>query len=392
MLRNIAYLVVFAVAVAAGTLPVPRASATETPAYRGLWVATDYPSQTVAPGKPASIDIQVHNAGLPPEVVDISIAHAPKDWKAELLGAGHPVRSVFVGPDGTARLTLKLTPPKGVKSGSHDILLTAKGADGQFQLPLRIAVGDVAPAGLKLESDLPELRGSASSKFEYKLALTNSGGKDLTVRLDAAAPAGFQASFSERYGSQELTSIPLKAGEKKDLTFKVQPPRRIDAAIYKVEAHADADGTGAATMVALDITGRPDLSLTGADERLSGEAKAGDESALDLVVANAGSAAAKDVKLTATEPSGWKVRFEPDEIASIAPGEEQKVKALVTPSAEAIAGDYQVSMRASGGDGFASSNFRVTVRTSTLWGMAGILTIAASLGVLGMAIVRYGRR
>jgi len=392
MLLKFPSLFVLAALAVAALCPAAPARAEETPAYRGLWASTDYPSQTVAPGKPATVEIKIHNAGLPPQIVALATERSPKGWKTELLGGGRPVHSVFVGPDGTARVTLRLTPPGEVPSSPQEFVLTATGKDGQFRLPLSISVGDVAPASLKLQSELPELRGSATSNFDFKVSLTNNGGKDTTVRLDAAAPQGFRASFRERYGSQELTSIPLKAGEKKDLSFKVEPPRQAEAGIYRIEAHAGTAEANTSTILTLDVTGRPDLSLAGADDRLSGDAQAGKESALDLVLVNKGSAPATDIKLSSSEPSGWKIRFEPNKLAMLAPGQDEKIKALITPSAEAIAGDYQVSMRASGSDGSDSSNFRITVRTSTLWGAAGMLTIAASLGVLGIAVVRYGRR
>ena len=64
----------------------------------------------------------------------------------------------------------------------------------------------------------------------------------------------------------------------------------------------------------------------------------------------------------------------------------------MTPSDKAIAGDYMLGMRAVHGAGNKSSDFRVTVRTSTLWGVAGIAVIAAALIVLVVAMLRYGRR
>jgi len=392
MLRKFNFLLVLATLAVAGIWSAPQAGADDTPAYRGLWASTDFPSQTIAPGKPATLEIRIHNAGLPPQIVALATEHTPDGWKAELLGSGTPVRSVFVGPDSTERVTLRLTPPEEVDDSAHKLVLSAVGEDGRFRLPLSIEVGNVAPVSLKLQSELPELRGSATSNFDFKISLTNNGGKDVTVRLDAGTPQGFRAAFRERYGSQELTSVPLKAGEKRDLSFKVDPPREAEAGVYQIEARATTTEASAAATLKLDVTGRPELSLAGADDRLSGDAQAGSESALDLVLVNHGSAPATDVKLSSSEPSGWKIRFEPTQLASLGPGQDLKIKALVTPSAEAIAGDYQVSMRASGSDGSASSNLRITVRTSTLWGAAGMLTIAASLGVLGIAVVRYGRR
>ena len=57
-----------------------------------------------------------------------------------------------------------------------------------------------------------------------------------------------------------------------------------------------------------------------------------------------------------------------------------------------IAGDYMVSVRANGSGASDHANFRVTVRTSTLWGVAGLGVIGASALMLGFAVTRYGRR
>ena len=69
-----------------------------------------------------------------------------------------------------------------------------------------------------------------------------------------------------------------------------------------------------------------------------------------------------------------------------------EVRALVTAPANAIAGDYMLTLRANADAASASSEFRVTVRTSTLWGIVGVLVIAAAVAVLALAVMRYGRR
>jgi uncharacterized membrane protein len=86
------------------------------------------------------------------------------------------------------------------------------------------------------------------------------------------------------------------------------------------------------------------------------------------------------------------VSFQPDRLEMLAPEQVQTVKALVVPSSKAIAGDYMVPVRAISDGINRSADFRVTVRTSTLWGLVGILVIAAALVVLVAAMLKYGRR
>ena len=64
----------------------------------------------------------------------------------------------------------------------------------------------------------------------------------------------------------------------------------------------------------------------------------------------------------------------------------------MTPPPKAIDGDYMISMTASGGGLSQTVNYRVTVLTSTIWGVAGVGVIAAALLVLVGAVRRFGRR
>ena len=82
----------------------------------------------------------------------------------------------------------------------------------------------------------------------------------------------------------------------------------------------------------------------------------------------------------------------PKTIEEIAPGDTVPVDIDITPSDKAIAGDYVMNVSASGDGASDSASFRVTVLTSTLWGIAGLLVIAAAVLVLAGAVTRYGRR
>jgi uncharacterized membrane protein len=111
------------------------------------------------------------------------------------------------------------------------------------------------------------------------------------------------------------------------------------------------------------------------------------------VLHNEGSEAARDIELSATAPEGWKTTFDPKSVPNLAANATQDVKLTMSPSERAIAGDYQLTVRAAATGGISeAANFRITVLTSTLWGAIGIAIIAVALLVVVFAVARFGRR
>ena len=91
-------------------------------------------------------------------------------------------------------------------------------------------------------------------------------------------------------------------------------------------------------------------------------------------------------------PTNWKAEYNPKTIPSVAPNEKKEVQVTVTPSEKTIAGDYVASFRANAKGESSNADFRITVTTSTLWGIVGIGIIAVALLVLLGAVARFGRR
>lgn len=360
---------------------------------RGLFLMTDYPAQTVRAGEAATIRMKLANAGLPPEPVALAVNGVPAGWKVELLGGGQTVASAMPGVNQDVALQLRVEVPKDAQPGSQKITVSARGPLTQApDLVLTLTVATEAPAKLSLKSRLPSLRGTPRSSFEYTLTVGNDSGKDLTVALSAQTPANFQATFSEAYGSNEISAIPVEAGQTKDIKVKVTPPRDVKAGDYPVLVRVAAEGATADLRVTLQISGQGRLALSTRDGRLSGEAEVGKTSTYTLVLTNDGTAAIDEVELSGTVPTNWKVEFNPKSIASLAPGDKKEVQVSVTPGDKAIAGDYVASFRANGRGEQAAADFRITVTTSTLWGAVGIGIIAVALLVLLGAVARFGRR
>ena len=361
-------------------------------AIKGLYLTTDFPAVQIRAGEETTLPLTIYNYGLPPQRTAVTIADKPADWKADVEGSGKPVSAAFVDYDGRASLNLKLNIPATAKAGDYKITIQADGDDAKSSLPISIRLAEPLAAKLTATPKFPVLRGSPKSSFDFNVAVKNESATDMTVNLRVDAPSGFTTTFKEGYSTQEITSLSIKANESKDITVAVKPGPRAQAGETPILLAITGDKASVQAKLALDISGQPAITVTGQDERLSGEATAGQERSIPLVIRNTGSAPARGVSLSATPPSGWKIAFDPKEVPEIAAGEEQKVSALVTPSGKAIAGDYMVSVRASGDGVSESANYRVTVTTSTLWGVTGIAVIIAALLVLVGAVGRFGRR
>jgi uncharacterized membrane protein len=371
----------------------PAAAAEETPPpVKGLFLLTDYPAVTVRPGTTTTINLRLRNYALPPERFAMSVTGVPAGWTATLLGGGQPVAAAMVATNDSTSLQLRLDVPANAPIGTQNLNVIAKGQSTEVTLPLAVTLAKELPAKLKLEAQLPALRGTPKSSFEYQLDVKNDSGRNLVIALSAQAPRNFETSFTEQYGSQELSSIPVDAGASKTVKLKVRPPSNIGANRYPIVAKATAEDATAEATLALEISGQPRLTLAGRDGVLSARAEAGKEASIPIVIENTGTAPADEIELSGTAPSGWKVAFEPKTIDRIAPGEKKEVQALVTPPDKAIAGDYAPTFNVSSRGETASQQFRITVGTSTMWGIAGAGIIAVALLIMVGAVARFGRR
>ncbi len=372
--------------------PIAHAADATQNNIKGLYLMTDYPAITVRPGTTTTIPLRLQDFGLTPQEYKLSVDGVPSGWTATILGGGQPVAAAMPAPDNSVSLQLRLDVPAKSDLSPQTLTIKADGEGTNATLPLEVSLAKELPAKLAVTSQLPSLRGSPKSNFEYTLTIKNDSGRNLIASFAAQAPENFETSFTEAYGTQELSSIPIDAGKSKDIKLKVRPPSTVDAGHFPVTVTVNAEDASAKVDLALDVVGQPQLQVAGRDGLLSARAVAAQQSSIPVVVTNSGTAPAENVTLSASGPTGWKINFEPATIERLVPGKDAEVQALVTPSDKSLAGDYMVSVRANSRGESASSQFRVTVSTSTVWGMVGAGVIGAALLLMLGAVARFGRR
>jgi uncharacterized membrane protein len=226
-------------------------------AIQGLWLTTSFPLLMEHIGDNIRLDLDVQNKALPPRRVAMNVDGLPAGWTYEFDGGGKPVTAPIVGPDSSQSLALKITPPKDAKTGNYQFDITGKSDTESLDLPMTLVLAEAKPATVTVDPKLPALRGSPNSSFDYDLTIKNDGAEDQTFNLLANGPPGFNFAFNDQYGSQELTSLPVKAGESHTVKLSVKPPVDVSAGQYQVEAQAAGPAAQGSTHLVLDVTGQP---------------------------------------------------------------------------------------------------------------------------------------
>src|SRR5580692_626436 len=240
----------------------PAAHAEDAPKdVKGLFLMSDYPAVTLRPGETSTITLRIQNYDMAPERLALSVSGVPAGWTATLMGGGQPVAAAMPATNSSVALELRLDVPKGTPNGTQTITVAAQGTTTNLQLPVAVTLAKDLPAKLTLTPQLPDLRGTSKSAFEYQLGIKNDSGKKLTVSLSAQAPEHFDATFTEQYGTQELNAVPIDAGQTKDVKLKVTPPNTAAAGDYKVTARVGAEDTSVTTDLGMTISGQPPLDI-----------------------------------------------------------------------------------------------------------------------------------
>ncbi len=385
--RLINVLVVLALLMIAGAAP-----ALAQEGQRNLFFYTRYPAQEATVGDTITFKLTL-GTETTPQIVRLGMRDVPTGWNVTFRGDGRVIQSAYVEPNNNATFDLRIEPPTDVKAGEYRMIAVATGVAQEVTLPIALTLKEKTanPAGLSFKVDLPTLRGSPTTTFRYNVTLKNESSEEVPVSLLAEAPRGFQVDF--KLSGQSITSVPFGPNESKSLSIEVRPFTDIPAGTYEINILARGGDLQATTRLVADITGQPQLVLTTPDGRLSSEARIGEQTEVKLVVRNTGSAPARNIELSASPPIGWTVEFEPKQIAELAANQEIAVTAKVQPSNQAISGDYLVTFTARPAEAsVATSEFRFTVLTSTLWGLVGIALIAVAVVGVGLAVMRFGRR
>lgn len=360
----------------------------------GLELSTTYPGITVKSGTDAIFSLKVSNKTGAPQNVAVSIESIPNGWTYSLTGQGNPITRVYVENDATAGITFTATIPADAAEDTYPITLKATSIDtgitDTLKLEVKISKQDVKSG--TFTTQYPAIQGPSTATYQFSTNLTNNSGEDQMYSLSSNAPTGWKVIFKPAYQDQEIASLSVPSGGSQTISVTITPVYNVTKGEYTINCAAVSAKDTLSVDLVVGITGTYELFLTSENEVLNADAYAGNETAVNLIVKNNGTADISNVQVVASAPTNWNVRFEPSEIGTLAAGDTKSVTAYIKPANNAIAGDYVVSFAAASAEAQSQSSFRVTVKTSTLWGIVGIAIILILVAGLIVVFMKFGRR
>jgi len=304
----------------------------------------------------------------------------PKEWKPREFEN-----------DNDENINLEIEVPLQVQKGDYQFQVVATTTSGlKYYLPLTITVAEKGVFKTEFTTEQSNMEGYADSDFSYKTTLKNRTAEKQHYALTAEAPRGWDVRF--RVSGDYVTSVTVESNESKTVYVNVKPPTNVKADTYNINVRASSGQTSEEINLETVIKGKYDLSLSTPTGLLSADIKVGGKKNIKLEVENTGTVTLRDIKLDSSTPINWNVKFDEKEITKLEPGEKTTVNAEITASDKAIAGDYQLVISADTPETSSSKTFRITVKTSLLWGWVGILIILAVLAVIYYFVRKYGRR
>ncbi len=276
------------------------------------------------------------------------------------------------------------------------------------------------PDRITVSSKYPTVTGSAHTTFmfqiELKYELTDLDpvmGEYDTGRLqrkvfdiELSYPEGWEVFVAESSWqlSTRISSVSLAAlGLAQSLVVVANAPYWEYPAPgdYPIKVAVSSGSLRSEIDLTAKITAWYGLDVSTATERLNVKTTSGTPVELGLLLTNTGHETLDKVTLSSVKPSGianenWSVKYEPESIEGLEPGQEREVLVVITPPVKTISGDYTVKLDVGGKPALSqvppSLDIRVSVATKSVWLIVGLLIALATVAGLVYAFTAVRQR
>lgn len=321
----------------------------------------------------------------------------PEGWEGYFQGGDSQINKVHIDEESaltdSALASFSLTIPETAEEGEYAIELGADAGEGvQSALSLEVEVGQVEVGQSSFTSEYPEQQGATGTTFTFEMTLVNNKSTEQSYSLSAETPSGWQATFTPSGESTNVASLSVEAGSSQGVTVTVTPPQGVETGDYTIPCSATSAEDSLSADLQVTITGTYGVDLSTPTGNLSLDAQANREKALTLSITNTGNVDLTNLNLTSSAPTDWEVRFDESTIDTLEAGATKEITAYITPNQDAITGDYVTTITLSNDEVSDTAEFRVSVQTSTTWGVVAVCIVVVLVLALAFIFKKYGRR
>jgi uncharacterized membrane protein len=359
-------------------------------AAEGVTLYTPLSGISLTPGESQSYTVDVINDSSTVKTLDLRVEGLPENWVSSITADGFELQQLSVKPNSEENFTLNVEVPLQVEKGSYDFTVIAEENGVETSLPISVTVAETGVFKTELVTDQINMEGDSDATFSYDVELKNHTAEEQHYALQANAPRGWQVNF--KAGGKDVTSVTVGSNQTENISVDITPSKQAKKGEYEIPIIATSGQTKSELSLEAVITGTYSIELTTPDGRVSTDINAGSSKTISLHVTNNGTTDLKDISLSGSTPPNWEIEFSPKDISKLEAGKTEVVKATLTATDKAIAGDYVVEMSAKSPEVSSEKAFRISVKTSLLWGWVGIGIILLVVVGIFFLVKKYGRR
>jgi uncharacterized membrane protein len=354
-----------------------------------------FPSKSASPGDAVKFQVALANPFSLATQFKVSVDSVPSNWTATVKTAsGDSVTEVLLNAFESVNLMVQLDTSATATTG-QTYELSVKSESDSYNVPSSIPLTVVlteATNEVTLTAALPEIAITAGNAASYSVTVANLGVTDRLLFLSVQPPTDWTAVFKS--GSTEVTTLYLYSGNTSALMLAITPPSTVVVGSYVIPVQVKSENGAILDELNLTttITGSYDISLTLSTYLTS--TNSGGTASFTATVTNSGYSTLTGVVVDITLPeTDWDSTVAPVQVGTLGPKESASYTVSVKTTDNTVSGDYMVTATGSSDQVSSdSSQVRVTVSTSTSWGIYGVGIAAVFIVALVLVFRKFKRR
>ncbi len=272
-------------------------------------------------------------------------------------------------------------------------------------LPAQEREKDTRPErGMAIYTEYSGIFVAPQETVRMDLTIENKGKKDENIGLKiSSVPKGWKASL--KAPSYVVDAVPVPGGKTRTLTFVAEPDKGVKPGTYAFQIDAKTEDGKFTSSQKINITLREkaevaeEIVVTTSYPVLTGQTDAKFEFSLEV---NNKSESDKNFNLSAQVPAKWEVNFKPayeQKLISslrVKGGQSQTVTVEVTPSKDATAGSFPVTVSITSGEKKAEAKLTVILTgiykldAGTPTGLLSLEAIAGKAAIMSLFVKNTG--